>query len=352
MVKVVSEVTQGVSYTFDGTSGQNPVQTTRVFKIIKDTPAEYINLQAICGVFVGDGHPSEPDLFCSSLSAQYDGESRMLIIATFNYSHLLSLEGGAGGGQPPQPPPLRPSNWSITTNLIEVPAFSWRLDGQSNWGPIVNPVGDLYEGVVRNEAIVQINVTQFEEIDPTRNCLYAGMINANTLTVGSLVLPRHSVMFRGVQTTPAVETFGGRQYRGWSAVYEFAYRRNYVGSPVNKNIGWDVAQPVSGFNVKAFDPAAPDASDDVYGQPLKHENYQIVTPLALPDGIVAGEKVRACVRIFELEAGGKRQRTSALPVPLNDNGRPRKDTADPKVSVKVYQVNDDLDFNVLGLRIE
>jgi hypothetical protein len=349
MPKVVSEVTQGVSYTFTGDNPQNAVQTTRTFKIVKNSPSEYINIQQVCNVFVGTPHPVEGGLWCSSLNAQYDGDSRMVIVVTFNYDSVPTQ-----GGQPPQAPPVREANWSISTSLIEVPAYVWKPITGPNAGqerPIINPVGDLYEGVTRLEALVTISVTQFEEIDPTRHCLFAGVVNENPLQIGSLVCPPRSVMFRGVQTSPAIETFGGQQYSGWTANYEFAYRRNYVGAPVDDAIGWDWAQPVSGFNVRAFTPTAAFPDDDAFGQPLKHADGKVVTPLALPDNVVAGEKVRACVKIFEREDGGVTQRPSAQPVALNDSGRPRKDTATPAVNVYRYQVQPEVNFNIFGLRL-
>jgi hypothetical protein len=52
-----------------------------------------------------------------------------------------------------------------------------------------------------------------------------------------------SVMFRGVQTQPSVERWGNATLRGWRASYEFAFRVNWVGSPYNVAIGWDVIQP-------------------------------------------------------------------------------------------------------------
>jgi hypothetical protein len=350
MPKLVSEVTQGVSYTFNGTDPQNPVQTTRTFKIIKNSPSENIDIQQVCGVFVGNPHPVEPGLYCSSLNAQYDGDSRMYIVVTFNYDTVPTQ-----GGQPPQAPPVREANWSISTSLIEVPAYVWKPITGPNAGqerPIINPVGDLYEGVTRLEALVTISVTQFEEIDPTRHCLFAGAVNQNPLKIGSLSCPPRSVMFRGVQTTPAVETFGGAQYSGWTANYEFAYRRNYVGAPVDAAIGWDWAQPVSGFNVKAITPVGPISGDiDVYGQPLKHLSSKVTTPLALPDTVNVNDKVRACVRIFERDDGGITQRPSAQPIALTNEGYPRSDTATPPVLVYRYQVQPDVDFNIFGLRL-
>jgi hypothetical protein len=298
----------------------------------------------------------------------------MYIVVTFNYDTVPTQ-----GGQPPQAPPVREANWSISTSLIEVPAYSWKaISGMEPEGidlilnipspvgkvsPITNPVGDIYEGVTRVEPLVTISVTQFEEIDPTRHALYAGVVNTNPVRVGTLICPPRSVMFRGVQTSPAIETFGGAQYSGWTANYEFAYRRNYVwfgmdqsGKPIEAEIGWDWLQPVSGFNVKAFNPAAPLVFGDAdpWGQPLKRNETTsevIGPPFELPDGVNAGDKMRACVRIANIEGKGTVQRPSAQPIALNNDGTPRKDTADPKVRLHRYQVQPDIDFELFGLRL-
>jgi hypothetical protein len=57
------------------------------------------------------------------------------------------------------------------------------------------------------------------------------------------------------------------------------------------------------------------------------------------------------VMVFEYENGGASQLPSAQPIPINDNGRPRIDTASPKVLVYRYQVQDEIDFSQFGLRL-
>jgi hypothetical protein len=350
MPKYVAEITSGV--TFDYTSEERSVAATtnRVFRIIKEAPSESINLQEACGIRIGEMHPFEGQLFCTAFSGQYEADSRMVILATFTYRFSAQSR--------EEPPDARPANWSVSTSLVETPAYVWKgITGPTagTIGPIANPAGDMYEGVTRLEPIVTIAVEQFEVDDPTRHCLFAGCVNSDGFTVGSLSCPPRSVMFRGVQTTPAVDSWGGDQYRGWKASYEFAYRRNFVGNPVNDEIGWDWAQPQVGFNVKAFAPPGvqPAGGDlrDVYGQILRHRDGRIADPLQLPTGVNAGDKVRACIRIFEREDGGATQRPSAQPIAINNDGTPRRDTANPPVLVYRYQVQPDVNFSNFGLRL-
>ena len=54
------------------------------------------------------------------------------------------------------------------------------------------------------------------------------------------------------------------------------------------------------------------------------------------------------IRVFDYEDGGTSQVPSASPIPLNDNGRPRIDTADPKVLVYGYAVQPEMNFNLLN----
>lgn len=159
-------------------------------------------------------------------------------------------------------------------------------------------------------------------------------------------------MFRGVQCNPVVESWGSNIYRGWKATYEFVYKKNYAGEELG-DIGWDIAIPQTGFNVKAFTPPG-GADDDPFGQPLKHANGKIGfeggVPF-LPVGIDEDEKVRAMVKVFEYENGGASQLPSSQPIPINDNGRPRIETASPKVLLYRYQVQPSYDFSLLNLRL-
>jgi hypothetical protein len=357
MAKMVSEVTSGVQYDFSAEEGQIAASTTRVFKILKSSAGEYTNISSECGIQVGNAHPTEQDMYCVSYSAQYDGDSRMVIIATFNYRASPGL-GGSQQDRKQDPPDVRPANWAVSTSLQEVPAYVWKPitgPGAGQVGPCVNPVGDMYEGVTRLEPIVTISVEQYESSDPTRHSLFAGYVNSNPIQLGSLSMFPRSCMFRGVQSQPVVEQWGETIYRGWKASYEFAFRVNWVGEPVNQRIGWDVLQPQSGFNVLAWTPTAPNGSQaannrDDFGQPLEPDNFRIKIPVALPEGISTGDKVRAHIRVASGE-GGVSQRPSAQPIALNNDGAARSPVAQPKVLVYRYQVQNDIDFSQFGLRL-
>lgn len=372
MPKMVSEITQGASFEFSTEDQNTSAQDVRVFRIIKSNPTEFIDLPMECNAPIGSEHPRNPGLFCTNFSGAYEGESRMVILATFNYRTTPS-QAASGGGQDPnsQEPQLRPANWYTTSSLIEVPAQTWYWASGINGGTAtvgtatVNPVGDLYEVVTKPTAIVTIHIDQWEASDPTRHCLHAGKTNNAAITLGSLNMARRTVMFRGVQSRPATESFGGFLYRGWQCSYEFLYKPNLttyhnsasettssVGVALDY-VGWDVLQPLSGFNVKAFTPNLVQTDKDNYAQPLKKDSDgKFVTPLALPDGIAAGDKVRAQLRIGA-DGGFAGQRPSAQPIPLNPDGTPRAETANPKVVVFRYKVTEEIDFQqTFNLRLQ
>lgn len=375
MPKMVSEITQGSTFEFSSEDQNTSAQDVRVFRIIKSDPTEFIDLPAECNAPVGSEHPRNAGLYCVSFSGAYEGESRMVILATFNYRTTPSQAASGGGDDPKsQPPEQRPANWYTTSSIIEVPAQTWYWASGSNGGvanvgtATVNPVGDLYEVVTRPTAIITIHIDQWEVSDPTRHCLHAGKTNQNTIELGSLNMARRTVMFRGVQSRPATESFAGLMRRGWQCSYEFLYKPNlntyYTASSESSNsvslqldyVGWDVLQPLSGFNARAFNPAGAAAEKDPYGQPLKsdEDTGEVKVPLTLPDKppIAVGDKVRAQLKIG-LKGGYTGQRPSAQPIPLNPDGTPRAETANPKVVVFRYKVTEEIDFQqTFNLRLE
>jgi hypothetical protein len=90
---------------------------------------------------------------------------------------------------------------------------------------------------------------------------------------------------------------------------------------------------VEGYNCKAFTGTPPPPENDPYGVPLKHTSRKIARPLTLADGVEPGDKVRAMVRIVDVEEGGEMQTPSAMPIALNEDGTPRKlsDSREPIV---------------------
>lgn len=361
MPRLISEISAGQQFQRSSQDGRLADSQVRTFRILIN-PGEVVNVEAACGIKVGDQHPFNTNIYCTSWDAKLEGDSRTVIVATFNYQSTPSA--GGGGADPKQyNPEVRPANWSTSTSLIEVPVQWWGEVPQGNGGilssgPAVNPAGDLYDGVSKFEAIVTINIEQHEPTDPTRHCLFAGCVNQEEISVGSLSCPPGSVMFRGIQSKPVVENYGGNIYRGWMASYEFAFRRNkvynlyYNGNVYDAEIGWDIAVPQTGFNVKCLLNAQ---NVDKAGMPLRHTSGKIdnwPNGVALADGVAAGRKARAMVLVHSYEDGGASQLPSAQPIPLNSDGSPRIDTATPKVIVRRYRTNDMVNFTqAFGLRL-
>lgn len=386
MPQVVSEITQGHSQSRKKGGGefQDSGTATRVFRVVLSYPGETFDPVSTCGVSPGSSHPNDSTLVCTDYSSSFEGESRFVMLVTFNYSG----EGNQDNGLPPD---MRPANWTLGSALMERPCRVWRrLNRLINiWGPWqfpVNPAGDIYDGIVTVDPIVTITITQYCVSDPTVSAMHVGKINSEEIQLGSLIMDPHTVMLRSIQSQATVETFRDVTYRGWTATWEFAYRENiaYIHLPGEGGdavpqkgdsgeevaIGWDMAVPVTGVNVIAIKPDfLVDANNrntgaiDVYGQPLKHGEEgtpfygKIAEPLALENGVAEGSRQRAMVRVFSYEGGGASQAPSALPVPLDPAGHPRNtepfaDGSRYYPIVWRYQVYQEMNFTqTLGLRL-
>lgn len=354
MPQLVAEITEGVGFSRSSEEGQVADEQSRVFRVILDSPTEQINIEETCGVRIGNELRPGAGIYCTSFDARFEGNSRLVLLCTFRFRTTAGSDSAADSKQ--RPPDARPPNWTTSTSLIESPLYTWR---KRTAGPAwaaeaeaANPAGDIYDGVTRLVPMVTISATIFVATDPTVDNENAGKLNRKEHTLGSLVMPPHTMMFRGVQLQPAVEAWGGLIYRGWNATYEFAYKKNETkirigGADQVVPLGWDIAVPQSGFNVKTFVPPGDAAVDDPYGQPLKFDDDGAITdPVALPDDLAADQKARAMIRVPLKDKSS--QAPSASPIPLNDNGRPRLDTAAPKVLVYGYAVQPDMDFAQLA----
>ena len=343
MPRRVSEISSGGQFSRSSEEGRIADSQTRVFKVLLNA-GEAVDIQESCEVFIGDQHPQNQNIYCTSFSSQFDGESRTVLICTFQYASTPSADGSAGGEDPKSySPDIRPSNWTTSTSLVEVPASEWYLI--TSVGPAAtktaahNSADDMYDGISYLTAMVNISVDQLEATDPTRNIQHCGKVNSVNLSLGSLVMEPRTLMFRGVSCKPTVESYGKLIFRGWVATYEFAYRSDT----------WDLRIPQSGLNVKAFDPAAPTGDQDPYGQMLKHISGKVKTgPLELFETLTVGEKCRAAVRVFSHDNGGASQLPAAQPIALNDDGTPRKGAP----LVKRYCPYDQIDMaQTLQLRL-
>jgi hypothetical protein len=360
--KLVSEITDGVAFSRSSEDGQIADEQPRVFRVILNSPTELIDIQRECGVYIGDELRPGAKIYCTSFDARYEGSSRMSLLCTFNFRTTPSSDSSSGGADPKsQAPDVRPPDWTTSTSLVEVPVSTWRKrtadfawDAES---AAVNSAKDQYDGVTKLTPVVTISVSVFEAEDPTRHNLYGGYINSLELRIGTLVMPPHTVMFRGVSSQPAAESWGGMTYLGWRATYEFLFKENATrietpGIAKVIPIGWDVAVPQSGLNVVTFNPAAPNIVQDPYGQPLEFDDDGAVktNPLALPDGLAVGSKARAMVRIPFNKKFSLNQ--SASPIPLNDDGTPRDKDANPPVIVHAYAVQPEADFKAEFPRLQ
>lgn len=365
MPQLVSEITSGAGFTAQTNENAVAGTKTRAFRIILNSPDETVSVESACGVSVGSPHPTDAGFVCTSYNANYEGESRMVLGVVFNYDPTRDQGGGNN-----QPPDSRPATWSLSSAIYERPVRTWRVRSPANqFGPPTPPTntaGDIYDGVTTLDAMVTISIRQFTLNDITTHCQYVGSVNDEEIRLGSLVMAPHTVMLRGVQAEAVAIPYGDQIYRGFNATYEFAYRENkmQLNIPNGANnvfdaaIGWDIAVPQTGFNVKAFTPGAGGPTRDPFGQPLKHDNGKIGfedgLPL-LPQGITDGDKVRAMVLVYEYEDGGASQTPSAMPIPLNDDGTPRKiDVANNVLPlVYGYQVHNSINItNTLGLRLQ
>jgi hypothetical protein len=353
MPKLVVELPQGNTFSRSADGGSLADSATRVFKVLLNSPNEALNVFTAIGVNIGDPYSLANPIPCVTVEGRADGDSRLVRIITANYRSSAGAEQGAGDPGTIAPW-LRFAEVSVSTSYQELPSWTWFANPTSAptvMAPAVNPAGDMYDGVTRYEPVVNFSFKQFELNDPSAKTNYVGAVNSNFGYFGSLSLPPRTTLFRSMNyDMHVVQWGGGVLYRGYSVSYEFSFRRNiqFVNGSTAM-IGWDMGVPQTGFNVLASVPGA--AGVEAYGQPLKHENKKIKTPLALPDNVFSGDKVRAMVKVMEYEEGGASQTPSAQPVALNDNGTPRSSTASPPVLVYRRGQHEQFDFTTLGLRL-
>ena len=361
MPKLVSETTSGSQFTRSMQDGSVADSQVRVFKIILNAPNEVVDPQVHCNIRVGDTHPVNTNITCKSFDVRFDGESRLVMIVTFNYE---SQAHSSQQNQNDKPPELRAANWTTSTSLIEQPVYRWRKRFAVGWAadePAVNPVGDIYEAVTQLTSIVNISVEQPEVLDPTVHNMYGGYINDETITLGNLVMAPHTLMFRGMSMKPHVETFQQFTFRGWIVTYDFCFKRHDVeysnpnGGPVIVDeIGWDRLVPLTGFNVK--NDRLGDADVDYEALSLEHEDYhtKITVPLNPPYTYATGTQgtVTRAMVAFPCPTGGWAQRPSASPVALNTDGTPRSLSGGRSPILQKYQTQPEIDFvQVMQLRL-
>jgi hypothetical protein len=354
MPKIVSELAQGNAFGRSSDNGGAADHATRKFKVLLNHPNESWNVFAAIGINIGDIYSQSSPIPCVSVEAVHDGESRVVCIVTAEYRSSP----GAGSDAPDpksQEPTVRPAMYSMTTSLTEIAAWGGSVvsGGSSGpWIPAVNPVGDLVDGVTRLEPVVNINIEQYSYVDKTDIMAYTGYVNSDEFSFSGLTIYPHCCMLQSINTTPVVENFSGATFRGFKVTLGFAVRAHWT---ITRNgfepIGWDVAVPLTGFNIRNSGLGRSDV--DQKALCLEHKDFKVEldaskNPKSLADGTV-NAKVRGSVTVAATgsEAGGYLQRPCAQPIALNDDGTPRNVDAfpaDQKVLINRICLQPEMEF--------
>lgn len=357
MPKSVVELAQLNTLSRSSDGGQLADTATRGFKVILNEPNESWNVHAAIGYNIGDPYdPQYPgDMPMVSVDVRADGESRMvrLVTATFrNTPGGADGSGGGGGGggrdRRTQAPEVRAPLYSISTALQETPAASWRewsgnlLQGDT---PAVNPAGDIYDGVTKLEPVTTISIEQYSYTDGTSFLEFVGSVNSDLFHFSGLNIGRHQCMFQNVSSVGHVENFNGATFRGFKVTFQFVIKKNWslLSDGAVHAIGWDIAVPLSGYNVLNDRLGAADVDDTALA--LAHENFVLKTPYELAPG-TQGKKVRAHIlHAARGEDKGAVQGLAAQPVALNLDGTPRNVQAQsPPVLIKRYATQQPIEF--------
>lgn len=368
MPKMVTELAQGQSFARSSDNAVLSDTAQRVFKVILSSPGEQFNPQASCGIYVGSAHPVNANLVCTDFSARFDGESRMVTVVTFDYKSNLSVANSNNhGNQKQKHPRERPATWTTSSSLYDAPLDVWRrydnINSPNTWVVPVNPNGERYEGVSGQNCIISIKITQMVEFDPMSHHVYAGYINNNTVSFGSLRCSPHTLLIRGVDVEPYSEPFLGSVWNGFKVSYDVAYRRNslYLPLPTDRDtvgpvveVGWDRLQVVEGYRIK--NSGLGTAGVDQNALALMHVNGTVVDPAAYANN--TQDTVCEASVMLAGRDGGRVQVRASSPVALNDNGTPRDLTS--AIAGKYYspiivryQTQPECDLsNVLQLRLQ
>lgn len=371
MPKSVVELGHLNTFSRSSDGGQLADTATRGFKVLLNAPNESWNVHAAIGYNIGDPYDSQTpgNLPMVSVDVRADGESRMVRIVTATFRNTPGGTDGSGGGggsgadRRSQAPEVRAPLYSISTSLQEVPAGTWRKRQGLNYGrPKVpaNEIEDVYDGVTKLEPITTITIEQYSYTDGTSLLQYCGMVNSDDFTFSGLAIKKHQCLFQSVSSQGHVETFNGVTFRGFKLSFVFVYKSNQatymnVGGEVTEGIGWDMAVPHTGYNVRNIRLGDPDV--DIGALALQHENFvlKVLTPQVPPYTYAQGTqgiKVRAhIIHAARGEESGAVQGLAAQPVPLNEDGSPRKavsdifgSAVDPPILVYRYSTQEDTAF--------
>lgn len=357
----------------EGKPGERLADTyVRKFKFIKAAPNEIYSLPAITGIGIGSSL-SGTNATCVSVDDSPEGDSRLVRLFTYTYKTVAHDRGPV---QQQQPPDVRPPNYSYNFGVDYVSTFSWMPDPVANggWDTAYTPNGEIVTGLEKPQVTAVLRVKQFVTADPAFANEHVGTVNSGTFSAGSFSAIARTLLFRGIDAQPAVESYMDATFSGWNVTYEFAYRENNqvinpaAGNNADNqslvNIGWDKAVPLTSRNVRC-DTAAGLANIDVFAFPLEHNKNGAIKTVndgsgtvdgkvfwaADPNGgggTVQGTIARAMVAIPAVK-GGFTQVPAGEPVPVNHDGSPR--SRDMRPIIRRRGFHREIDFRqVLGLR--
>ena len=348
MPKLVKEITEGGSNERSADGGQLADVSVRTWRIILNSPNEAYNIQDEIDVFIGDPHPVNTNVPCVAISEKAEGNSRVVRVVTATYRTSPGTDPeNPGSGKDPQsdPPEARPFQWSVSCQLMEVPATDainlGDFQGQTllGMGLPKQPSDDQVEGLTKLIPIVNIRGERRLDDIPINDLNNVGKMNEEDFAFFGWEIPRHKCLFRSLEVQPVVEP--GRRdnpepWRGYSCVYEFCVKTS--------STDWNITYPLSSFNIKNDGLGDADVDEGALSLELtdggKIKDWQNGHFYAVG---TQGRKMRANILINHSD-GGASQRPSAQPVALNENGTPRKLDGDRKVLTKTVVVQESIPF--------
>lgn len=337
----VSEL-QTSEFTSSSDGGVQAFTAKRKWRVVRDSPQEFINVNTITGVNIGDPYSESDPIPCVSVDSKGDGSSRLVSIITAIYKTSpggvsgggASGGGGGGGGSDPKSsaPQVRPAMYSMSSSLQQVAARGGYIlteNGVVGPGTFRNSAGDIIDGMTRLEPVVTINIDQYSFVDQSNLLQYVGHVNSDQFTFNALTIPMHCCMLQSISAKGHVETFGQAVFRGFLVSFQFAYRKHVCEeiSVGDTAIGWDSPIIDSGYNI--INTGLNSAQTEQEHLNLEHEDMQVSEPQQLAAG-TNGVKCRAAI-VVAGQDGGMVQRPAAQPVSLNSDGSPRSRSLAPRV---------------------
>lgn len=362
MPKSVVELAQLNTFSKSSDGGQIADTATRGYKVLLTSPDEVWDPFQEIGLNIGDPYlASNPgNLPLVGIDVRADGDSRLVRIVTATFRNSpggVDGSGGGGGGASPtdrrtKSPELRAPLYTMSTSLQELPTSSWRVWDAlglnvGGFVPAVNPAGDIYDGVTKLEPVTTISIEQYSFTDGTSLLEFVGYVNSDQFNFSGLAIFPHQCMLQSISSQGHVETFGNATFRGFKLTFTFGYKTNWVSTRGGEDsIGWDIAVPQSGYNIKntGLGVGGVNAVDDG-ALALAHENFLVKEPYELAPNTL-NKKVRAHIlHAARGEEKGAVQGLAAQPVALNDDGSPRDvEVATPPVLINRYATQQSMVF--------